>query len=118
MLYRTLLITALSTAVLTGIAVASPGEYEHLKRGPVPYEAFDRDHDDAISAEEFAETHAQRVAVRSEAGYPMRHAKNAPTFEQLDIDGNGSISREEHRDWQTQRMQQRRGMGKGPRWAQ
>jgi hypothetical protein len=42
----------------------------------------------------------------------MRNAGSAPSFEQMDSDGNGSISREELAAFQALRMQQRQGMSK------
>lgn len=114
MLKKHFVTTTLSLVLLTGVAAASSGEYEreemYGQRGPVPFAVLDINKDGVVTADEHAQMHRERLEYRSEHGYPMRNAARAPNFEQMDTDGNGSLSREELAKWQSQRMQQR-GMG-------
>lgn len=116
MFSKTILISALGIALAAGSAAASPGEDEreeyYERRGPMPFEVMDLNRDGVVTAEEHAQVRGERHRVRAEQGYPMRRAAEAPDFEQIDRDGNGSIDRGELSDWQAQRMQQR-GMGRG-----
>ncbi len=111
MLNKRIVTTTLGLVLLSGIAAASPGEYEREEayehRGPVPFTAIDRNNDGTVSADEHAQMHRERYEYRSKHGYPMRNAATPPSFEQIDTNGDGSVSREEHAIWQNQRMQQR-----------
>ncbi len=114
-----LLSIAASLALLAGTAAASPGEYEretyYERPGPIPFEALDLDADGVVSAQEHARVRAQRHAAMAERGYPMRNAAGAPRFEQIDSDGEESISRDELSAHQMQRMQQKE-MHHGRHW--
>lgn len=86
-------------------------------RGPIPFSAYDTNKDGSINEEEFSTTQAKRMQERSESGYPMRNANNAPSFEYFDTNSDGKITKEELLEGQNKRMQQRgggMGMGKGP----
>ena len=113
MLNKRILTSTLSLLLLAGTAAASSGEYDrdalYEQRGPVPFEVLDLNKDGVVTAAEHAQVHRERLQYRSEHGYPMRNATTAPNFEQMDSDGNGSLSREELGKWQSQRMP--RGMG-------
>ncbi len=121
MIKPTLFLSTLGLALLVGAAGASPGEYErqeyYERRGPMPFELMDLNRDGVVTTEEHAQVRNERRQARTQMGYPMRNAPYAPAFEQIDSDGNGSISHEELSAWHTQRMQQR-GMRMGPpgRW--
>lgn len=112
MLSKKNLISALGLALAAGVASASSDEYErheyYAHRGPLPFEVIDLDRDGVVTAEEHAQVRSERHAVRAQQGYPMRGAGSAPSFEQMDSDGSGSISREELASHQALRMQQRR----------
>jgi hypothetical protein len=114
------LLIATSLALLTGIATASPDEYEreeyYERPGPMPFEALDLDGDGVVTAQEHAQVRAQRHAAMAKRGYPMRNAAGAPRFEQIDSDGDESISRDELSAHQLQRMQ-RKGMHHGRYWG-
>ncbi|MCG6967643.1 MAG: hypothetical protein LJE59_14160 [Chromatiaceae bacterium] len=116
MLKQRIAISTLSLVMLAGVAAASSGEDEredaYERRGPVPFELMDRNADGVVSADEHAQMHRERYAYRAKQGYPMRHAADAPSYQQIDTDGNGSVSAEELSSWQNQRMQQH-GMGSG-----
>lgn len=109
-LHTKVLIAGLTTALATGLAIASPGEYDdrYERRGPLPFEAYDQNDDGALSSDEFYDVRSARMKYRAEHGYPMRRAAQAPSFEQIDADGDGSVSPDEYREHQIERMQQRR----------
>lgn len=113
---QSLLVAALA-ASLAGAAAASPGEYEdeyqddYVRRGPMPFEVFDRNQDGVISREEHAEVRSERLKTRAEAGFPLRGAGNAPAFEQIDTDADGSISPAEYRAFHANRVRPRFGYG-------
>jgi hypothetical protein len=84
-------------------------------RGPIPFQAYDRNGDNVISEDEFDGVRTERMQKRAEQGYPMRRAGTAPAFSEFDTDGNGKLTREELRAGQTKMMQERRGQrGMGP----
>ena len=108
---NTLSVSILGIALVTGMAVASPDEYErheyYAQRGPMPFELVDLDKDGVVTAEEYTQVRSERQAYRSGQGYPMRHAGSAPRFQQIDRDADGSISEQEFAQHQAVRMNNR-----------
>lgn len=75
----------------------------HGKHHQCPsYSQIDANADDAVTSEEFYAFRAERMAARAEAGGKMKNAKNAPTFEDLDLDGDGVLSADEFAEHQSQ----------------
>lgn len=103
--------TALLTVLLAATASASPDgdeRYEYYeRRGPMPFEAFDRDGDGVVTRDEQRQTHQERQAVRAGRGMRMRDVDMSMRFEEIDQDGNGLISRDELEAWQADRRQRR-----------
>lgn len=56
---------------------------------------FDLNKDDVITKEELLKERAKKQQAKASAGYPMRNASNAPSFESIDKDSNGKITSEE-----------------------
>jgi hypothetical protein len=104
------LLGLLTVALLSGAAFSSQGDYEkyYLQRGPMPFEVMDINGDGVITAQEQAAVRSQRHAARAKAGYMMRNLNKAPTFEQIDLDESGTISRNELSTWHARCFQQRR----------
>lgn len=64
-------------------------------RGPASFAEFDADADGKINEQEFNEGRARRMAERAQQGGQMRNAANAPTFAQIDGNGDGVITPDE-----------------------
>lgn len=77
--------------------------------GPPGFAAFDLDGDGLLTAAEFAQARAQRIAERSQQGYRMRNLSRAPAFAAIDRDGNGQIDREEFEAAQARQWRERQG---------
>lgn len=82
--------------------------------GPMPFAAFDRDHNGLISEKEFNAVRSDRMAKRAAEGRPMRGAAGAPVFSDLDTNGDGQLTQQELAAGQKAQMQKRPGMGQGP----
>ena len=111
------------TALLLGAAAiaSDPGQWERAdyyeRRGPMPFEVYDLNQDGVITAEEHAKARSERQEARAGMGYPVRNARFAPSFEQIDVDGSGSIDKAELSAHQSRCMQQKYP-GRGGRWMQ
>ncbi len=53
---------------------------------------FDLNNDNIITKEEFLKTRTQKQEARAKAGYPMRNAVKAPSFESIDTNSDGKIT--------------------------
>ena len=95
---------------LCGLAVAATPAAPAGPPGMPSFSDMDANGDGAVSADEFAQFRAQRMAARAAEGRPMRNAGRAPTFESLDTNGDGSLSQAEV----AQHMAARGGCGGGP----
>lgn len=84
--------------------------------GPLPFSAYDANGDNRVSAEEFYAARNDRIADRAKQGRLMKNLGNAPSFEQLDGDGDGYLTELEVVKGQLTQMQQQpsqRAMGRG-----
>jgi hypothetical protein len=96
---RAFLILVAICAVI--IAIASPAFAEggmhsrHQQHQMPDYSVLDADGDGKVTAEEFYAFRASRMQARAAEGRKMKHAANAPAFEDLDLDADGSLSADE-----------------------
>jgi len=96
---------------LSGLVLAQP---QQASFGPPAFGTMDLNGDARVSAAEFAQHRAERMAARAAEGRPMRNAANAPTFESLDTDGNGFLTPVEVTQGQQARFASRGpGYGRG-----
>lgn len=82
-------------------------------RGPIGFEAYDKNKDGVITQEEFDAVKAERMNAKTEAGMPMRNASNSPDFTYFDTNKDGKITKEEFQKAQLERMQENR-QNRGP----
>ncbi len=94
-------------SLAAGAALAADGDV--TSRGPVPFEVFDSNGDGYIDEQEFDRVHSARLQQRATEGRMMRNMSNAPAFTDIDSDGDGRVSRQEHQAHQQQRQQMRWG---------
>ena len=89
----TVLLGAFLGGMLPGAAQAeeSPGK----GHGPAPFSVFDMDENGFVSEEEFYSVRQQRMAAKAAEGKKMRCADSAPSFSDLDTDGDGQLNPEE-----------------------
>ena len=91
---RRVILAAVAGATLAAATLvqAQPGGGA---RGPVDFDTIDTDHNGVVSATEFAQPRAQRMAARAAEGRMLRNAGQAPSFESLDRNGNGGLEPDE-----------------------
>lgn len=86
---------------------------EGAKHGPVPFAEFDQDGSGFISEEEFNTVRAQRMAAKAAEGKKMRCAGSAPSFADVDADGDGQLSQAELGSAHKAHMEKCRAMDHG-----
>lgn len=88
-------------------------------RGPLPFSAYDKDNNNLISEKEFDAIKEYRMNQKANSGMPMRNAGNSPSFSDIDVNNDGSISKEELQKHQEKRfnnkMMNNQGKGQGNR---
>ena len=103
-----ILLAACAAVILLSSPAIAQGEGDghkgmHGKHHTCPaYADIDANTDDAVTSEEFYAFRAARMAERAEAGGKMKNAENAPTFEDLDLDGDGTMSADEFAEHKAQ----------------
>jgi len=103
---KTLSLKLAMTLLLTTAVVQATGLPQ---RGPIPFAAYDRDGNGAISELEFEQVRGERMRARASEGRPMRGMANPPSFSGFDSNGDGVLSADELSAGQQQRMLERRG---------
>lgn len=91
--FKTILIITMIIAVAMLPFVAKADS--HKMHRPPPFSDFDENGDGVVSAEEFADTRAARMAAMAESGKPMKGVASAPTFSDLDTDNDGELTEAE-----------------------
>lgn len=102
-------VLALASVGLSGTLLAQ------APPGPMTFGDVDKNGDGAITEQEFATAHGERMAGRVAQGAPMRGAANPPTFAAFDQNGDGALTPQEFEAGQQTQRQSRpgRGMGSG-----
>ena len=107
-------ITAGLIIVLTGcIVISGAHAKEGSRHGPAPFSDFDMDENGFVSEAEFYSVREQRMAAKASEGKKMRCAQHAPSFADLDTDGDGQLSPEELTAGQKAHMGKCKEMGHG-----
>lgn len=87
-------------------------------RGPVSFATYDQNGDGIVTREEFNAVRKARQAEDPGWGGRRRGVADAPTFDELDSNGDGQLSEDELMAGQAEQATQRRaaglGMGQGP----
>lgn len=97
-----ILLATCAVVVIVSSTAAAEGHGKHHKHQCPAYADIDANADNAVSAEELYAFRAKRMAERVEAGGKMKNAKNAPSFEDLDLDGDGNLSADEFAEHQSE----------------
>ena len=92
---RAFLILLATCAAVVLLSTPAFAEDMHGKHQCPAYSDIDANADDEVTSEEFYAFRAGHMAERAEAGGKMKNAKNAPSFEDLDLDGDGNLSADE-----------------------
>jgi len=108
------LFTAGLLVVLAGGFVANGAQADqHAQHGPVPFSVFDMDQNGSISETEFYSVRQQRMAAKASEGKKMKCMASAPSFADLDTNGDGQLSPEELSAGQKAHMGKCQEMGQG-----
>ncbi len=88
---------------------------EMPERGSIPFDVFDADKDGIISEVEYNKARETRLDQRSNQNERMmRNVQNAPTFDALDRDRDGKITKFELLEGQNENMRKNRANKRGP----
>jgi Ca2+-binding EF-hand superfamily protein len=100
--------------VFTGLVLSvSAQAKEGSGHGAASFSAFDMDGNGFISEYEYNSVRQQRMAARASEGKKMRCAQFAPSYADLDTDGDGKLSPEELTIGQSAHKDKCKSMGKG-----
>jgi hypothetical protein len=91
----------------SGTAVADNHHKGRHHQPPACWE-YDTDGEEGLSSKEYYECRAHHMAERAREGGKMKNAGNMPTFEAIDSNGDGVLSREEFAAHQAERQRQNR----------
>ena len=103
----------LLTILVASVVSISAQAEDKSEHGPVPFAVFDMNENGFISEAEFYSVREQRMAAKASEGKKMRCAASAPSFADLDTDGDGQLSPEELTAGQKAHMGKCKGQGAG-----
>ena len=83
------------------------------KNGHVPFSVFDMDQNGSVSEAEFYSVREQRMAAKASEGKKMKCVASAPSFTDIDTNGDGQLSPEELSAGQKAHMNKCKEMGHG-----
>jgi hypothetical protein len=96
---KTINFSVLTSAFTIAVMLASPasagGSPKNAGMNMPVFADCDLNGDGRITEDEFLKARSQRIEKRMAAGHRMKNMANAPSFQTLDTDDNGAISREE-----------------------
>ena len=72
--------------------MTDPGYGGGMARNMPTFAMFDLDGNGVLTKQEFEQARANRIKERSQAGYRMRNLATAPSFDELDRNGDGWIN--------------------------
>ena len=76
-------------------------------QGTSRFDEYDQNRDGQLTPSEFATSRTFRHADRAQQGLPLRNVGKQEQFEALDLDGDGSVNREEFAAHQSERRRGR-----------
>lgn len=101
--FVTLLVTCAVILLVSSSAYADcKGHCKHKGQQMPSYAELDANADNAVTSEEFYAFRAKRMSERAAEGRKLKNARNAPAFEDLDLDGDGNLSADEFSKHQAQ----------------
>lgn len=108
-LFAVVLLVGFAGSFLSMGAQADQGSHD----GPLPFSVFDMDQNGSVSEAEFYSVREQRMAARASEGRKMKCMASAPSFTDLDTNGDGQLSPEELSAGQKAQMAKCHEMGQG-----
>lgn len=110
---RTFYSAGLISFLLMALTPLAMGSQEVPSRGPIPFEAYDKNGNNQISEDEFHQARSARMSAKAAAGKPLRGGANAPSFSSFDTNKDGQLSRQELASGQKAQREKRQGIGQG-----
>jgi Ca2+-binding EF-hand superfamily protein len=88
----------LERSIILGVLLLFPGflvaQPQLTATGPIPFTVFDKDNNGFISQQEFSSTHAERLTLRAQLGYPEGRSVNSQ-FRNFDSNDDGKLTEKE-----------------------
>ena len=116
------MMSIIKKAIPVGLIIAVTGAFSAVSaqaeeipaRGPIPFDAFDKDGNGLVSEEEFNSVRGQRISTRAAEGRPMSGAAGGSPFSEIDTNADGQLNQDELAARRNSQMEKRRNMGMRP----